>query len=268
MSRLSSQLAQLHKAGRKALVTFITAGDPAPQHTVTAMHALCAGGTDVIELGVPFSDPEAEGPAIQASSERALAQGVTLVQVLDMVREFRETNATTPIVLMGYLNSVLRMGEEQFAIAAAQAGCDGLIMVNLPPESADRLSEVLETNDIDLIFLIAPTTTPARARDILRRTRGFAYYVSLTGITGASHLDPRAVTQRVAELQNDADVPIMVGFGIKDGASARAVAQVADGVVVGSALVNTMGSTAPAQINERLQAQVQELRTALDSLET
>ena len=266
MSRIQVELGKLRSAGRKALVTFITAGDPEPGHTVSAMHALCEGGSDIIELGVPFSDPEAEGPAIQASSERALAHGVSLSQVLAMVSEFRETNTTTPIVLMGYLNSVLRMGEQQFAEAAAQAGCDGLIMVNLPPEAADGLQQQLSARDIDLIFLIAPTTTPARAQEILQRTSGFAYYVSLTGITGASHLDPRAVNQRLAELQGEAKVPIMVGFGIKDGASARAVGQVADGVVVGSALVRTMGNSPPDEINDRLCAQVQELRSALDTL--
>lgn len=267
MSRLASCLQELAQDGRKALVTFITAGDPDPSQTVGAMHALCAGGADVIELGVPFSDPEAEGPAIQASSERALAHGVSLLNVLDMVREFRTTDSKTPIVLMGYLNSVLRMGEETFAAAAAAAGCDGLIMVNLPPESADRLRTALATHGIDLIFLIAPTTTASRAQEILRQTTGFAYYVSLTGITGASHIDPTEVNQRVAALQAHAKVPIMVGFGIKDAASAQAVGQVANGVVVGSALVKTMGGTPIEQIGERLTAQVQALRDALDTLE-
>lgn len=268
MSRLAKHLQTLGEEGRKALVTFITAGDPDPKHTVGAMHALCAGGTDVIELGVPFSDPEAEGPAIQASSERALAHGVSLELVFSMVREFRTTNDTTPIVLMGYLNSVLRMGEETFAAAAAAAGCDGLIMVNLPPESAGKLRTALAAHQIDLIFLIAPTTTNSRAEAILRQTTGFAYYVSLTGITGASHLDPSAVNQRVAALQAQAKIPIMVGFGIKDGASAQSVGRIADGVVVGSALVRTMGSAPVGLINEQLQAQVRELRQALDSLAT
>ncbi len=266
MSRLERRLAELKAARKKALVTFITAGDPQPSCTVSAMHALVAGGADVIELGVPFSDPEAEGPAIQASSERALAHGVTLLQVLEMVREFRTSDSTTPVVLMGYLNSVLRMGELEYAIGAENAGVDGLIMVNLPPEEAELLRAELAARAQNLIFLVAPTTTATRAQKILQASSGFVYYVSLKGITGASHLDPEAVRAKVSALQARTRLPVLVGFGIKDAASAKAIGQTADGVVVGSALVRTMGDNSPDRINAKLQAQVGEIRHALDSL--
>lgn len=266
--RLDRRLEALRTAGRKALVTFITAGDPAPGVTVPALHALVRGGADVLELGVPFSDPEAEGPAIQASSERGLKQGMTLSGCLDMVRSFRAEDAETPVVLMGYLNSVLAMGSERFAAAAAQAGVDGLIMVNLPPEEAAELRAALDRHGIRLIFLVAPTTTEARARMILSEASGFVYYVSLKGITGADHLDVDAVGAKLAWLRGMTDLPVMVGFGIKDGASARAVARHADGAVVGSALVNAMASSAdaPDAIPALLEARAAELRQALDDI--
>jgi len=279
-TRLETRLAELKKTDTKALVTFITAGDPEPKFTVSAMHALVAGGADVIELGVPFSDPEAEGPAIQMSSERALAHGVTLTQVLGMVSEFRKQDRETPIVLMGYLNSVLRMGEHAYAAAAQQAGVDGLIMVNLPPEEASFLQSELSQHQQNLIFLVAPTTTQDRAEQILKVASGFVYYVSLKGITGASNLDPQAVREKVTGLQARTALPVFVGFGIKDGATAKAIGEVADGVVVGSALVRTMGQHAGhnpmkgapgdneqrTPIDTELKAQVGELRSALDSL--
>jgi tryptophan synthase alpha chain len=266
VSRLTDRLTALAKDGRKALVTFITAGDPDIEATVPALHALVAGGADVIELGIPFSDPEAEGPAIQRSSERALANGVSLDVCLDLVRRFRERDDTTPLVLMGYLNSILAMGERAFADAASAAGVDGLIMVNLPPEEARELKQALTANDIALIFLVAPTTTEARARSIVKQASGFLYYVTLKGITGADHLDVASVGERVEQLRGEADVPVMVGFGIKDGATAQALAGHADGVVVGSALVNTMADVPEPDLRvERLTAQVGELRSAIDS---
>ena len=266
MSRLTDRLAALDNAARKALVTFITAGDPDIEATVPALHALVAGGADVIELGIPFSDPEAEGPAIQRSSERALANGVSLDVCLDLVRRFREADETTPLVLMGYLNSILAMGERAFADAASAAGVDGLIMVNLPPEEAGELKQALTEQDMALIFLVAPTTTEARARSIIEQASGFLYYVTLKGITGADHLDVVSVGERVDQLRGQAEVPVMVGFGIKDGATAQALAGHADGVVVGSALVNTMADVAePGARVERLTAQVSELRNAIDS---
>jgi tryptophan synthase alpha chain len=266
VSRIEQCLAELAQQKRKALVTFITGGDPEPAATVPALHALVAGGADIIELGVPFSDPEAEGPAIQRSSERALAHNVTLARCLDMVSEFRRSNSATPVVLMGYLNSVLAMGAESFAQRAAAAGVDGLIMVNLPPEEAAPLKQALDEQGLNLIFLIAPTTTGKRASDIMAQGSGFLYYVTLKGITGADHLDVRSVGERVVALKRETSVPVMVGFGIKDGASARALAADADGVVVGSALVNTMAAIAePERRNEALTAQVAELRAAVDT---
>jgi tryptophan synthase alpha chain len=267
MSRLSDRLQALAKSDRKALVTFITAGDPDLDATVPALHALVAGGADVLELGVPFSDPEAEGPVIQASSQRGLSQGTTLFKVLDMIRDFRTTDSGTPVVLMGYLNSVLAMGIEKFADAAGAAGVDGLIMVNLPPEEAHEIKPLLDARNIDLVFLVAPTTTAERAAYIVNNASGFIYYVSLKGITGADHLQVESVAENVGSLKAITGIPVLVGFGIKDAAAARAVSRYADGVVIGSALVTTMAEAAqsPETIPERLTAQIGEIRLALDS---
>lgn len=265
MSRLAECFEALKAEGRTALTTFITAGDPTREASVPALHALVAGGADILELGIPFSDPEAEGPAIQASSERGLRSGTTLAMCLDMVREFRIQDQNTPVVLMGYLNSVLAMGEALFAEAAAAAGVDGLIMVNLPPEESKVLRPALDSRGIDLIFLVAPTTTPERLKKIVAEASGFIYYVSLKGITGASHLDVTAVASRVADIRAETELPVQVGFGIKDGQTARAVGEHADGVVVGSALVNTMADhTDPEARNAALGEQVAALRHALD----
>ena len=268
MSRLGETLAIRGAAGGKALTTFITAGDPVPAATVPALHALVRGGADIVELGVPFSDPEAEGPSIQRSSERALANGVTLSGVLDMVRDFRKENDATPVVLMGYLNSVMRMGYDAFAGRAREAGVDGLILVNLPPEEAESVRESLARQDIDLIFLVAPTTSPVRAVRISERASGFIYYVSLKGVTGANHLDTVDVERNISALRKVCDLPVQVGFGIKDAESARAVARVADGVVVGSVLVDIMEDHAAdtGRIPAALQAKLGELRDAIDTL--
>jgi len=225
---------------RKALISFITAGDPTTEHTVPAMHALVEGGVDILEVGVPFSDPEAEGPAIQASSERALANGVTMHKVLGLIEEFRQTDPSTPVVIMGYLNSLLAMSD--FAERAQRAGVDGVIMVNLPPEAAGSIQADLNAHEIDLIYLVAPTTTDERARMILSKASGFVYYVSLKGITGADHLNTDEVAQRLHELRKMSDLPMCVGFGIKDADTAARVAEFADGVVVGSALVNLLAA--------------------------
>ena len=265
VTRLARCLAALKQAERKALNTFITAGDPTQAATVPAMHALVRGGADIIELGVPFSDPEADGPAIQLSSERALAQGTTLRDVLDMVAVFRADDPATPVLLMGYLNVVLKMGVERFALAAGKAGADGVILVNLPPEEAADVKALLAAQNLDLVLLAAPTTTPDRARMIGSVASGFLYYVSFRGTTGANLLDPEAVGQAVTRLREATELPILVGFGIRDGDSARRVAAVADGVVVGSALVTTMGEAPPAEIPARLEAQVRSLRQALDA---
>ena len=267
MSRLAHCLAGLRQRGRKALNTFITAGDPDREVTVPAMHALVAGGADIIELGVPFSDPEADGPAVQAGSERALANGTTLHDVLGMVAAFRATDADTPVVLMGYLNVFLKMGYEPFCRAAGEAGIDGVIVVNLPPEEAGDFRDALGARDLDLVLLVAPTTTDERIRYIASEATGFLYYVSYKGITGAQHLDARAVGKRLQAMRPRlGDLPVLVGFGIKDGASAAAVVPHADGVVVGSVLVNTMGASRGAEIPGRLTAQVRDIRTALDAV--
>lgn len=268
MNRLAHRFAGLRSRGRKALVTFVTAGDPRRDVTVPALHALVRGGADVLELGIPFSDPEAEGPVIQAASERGLAAGMTLRGCLALVEEFRRDDADTPIVLMGYLNSVLAMGCERFAQAASTAGVDGLIMVNLPPEEAVELKSALDNVGISLIFLVAPTTTEARARMILEHASGFVYYVSLKGITGSDNLDQAAAGVKLRWLRGMTQLPVMAGFGIKDAATARALAQDADGVVVGSALVATIAAagTDPGSIPDRLETQVHAIRAALDQV--
>jgi len=266
VSRLQTTLDRLHRDSRKARVTFITAGDPDLESTVPAMLALVRGGADVLELGFPFSDPEAEGPSVQASSERALKAGTRLASVLDMVRVFREHDRHTPVVLMGYLNSIERMGYEAFAARAAEVGADGAIVVNLPPEEARPLLDAFQPRGLDLIFLVAPTTTPPRLKRIADVASGFIYYVSLKGVTGASHLDPSSVAERVAAIRRASSLPVMVGFGIKDAETAARISKVADGVVLGSAIVDTMSGLAQAtdRIPDALERQARALREALD----
>ena len=266
MSRIEGRLSELRIAGRKALVTFITGGDPNRATTVPALHALVEGGADIIEVGVPFSDPEAEGPAIQKSSERALAVGTRMTHVLDMVHEFREQDTATPVLLMGYLNSVERMGYGAFVARAAEAGVDGMILVNLPPEEAGELTQLMRARELDLIFLVAPTTTSERIALITAQASGFIYYVALKGVTGANHLRTEGIAEQIERIRANTELPIMIGFGIKDGASARLVAPLADGVVVGSALVTTMerNRQQPEQIPDSLSSQLREIRAALD----
>ena len=265
MSRLGKSLSALAARGRKALNAYVVAGDPVPEATVPAMHALVRGGADLIELGVPFSDPEAEGPVIQAGIERALSHRVTLCDVLDMMRRFRLDDPETPVVLMGYLNPFHKMGYDDFCRQAEQAGVDGVIVVNLPPEDGAEFRAALRGRGMDLVYLVAPTTTRARASYIAGQGSGFLYYVSYKGVTGARRADAADVAQRLAELRAVArGLPILVGFGIRDGASAARIAPHAHGVVVGSVLVETMGSTPLPEIDQRLAAQVREIRMALD----
>ncbi len=266
MSRVETRLAALRHSGRKALVAFITGGDPDRSTTVPALHALVAGGADVIEVGVPYSDPEADGPAIQKSSERALAAGTRLVDVLEMVREFRTLDTTTPVLLMGYLNSIERMGYQEFVTRAADAGVDGMIVVNLPPEEAHELRELARAREMNLIFLIAPTSTPARIERIAADASGFIYYVALKGVTGANDLKSDGIAEQIARIRAHSALPIMVGFGIKDGATARSIGTLADGVVVGTALVTTMDHNQgqPERIAPALTTQLLEIRAALD----
>ncbi|WVN41245.1 tryptophan synthase subunit alpha [beta proteobacterium MWH-UniP1] len=240
MSRLKTTFDRLKQAGKTGLVPYITAGDPSRETVVALMHGLVQNGADVLELGVPFSDPMADGPVIQRSSERALTRHVTLHDCLDWVAEFRKTDATTPVVLMGYANPVERFGVDAFVKAAKQSGVDGTIIVDYPPEECEEFSGLLRAADIDPIFLLAPTSTDQRMKDVARLGSGYLYYVSLRGVTGAGHLDPTAVAQRVDHIRSFTSMPIGVGFGISDAASAVAVASTADAVVIGSALIRLM----------------------------
>lgn len=240
MSRLAGLFAQLQDAGRAALIPFMTAGDPSLTVTVPLMHALVVAGADAIELGMPFSDPMADGPSIQRASERALARGVKLRMVLEWVREFRMTNSHTPIILMGYLNPVEAMGITPFAEAAATAGVDGVILVDLTPEEGRGEAGVLQQHGIDPIFLLAPTSGPERAATVRSMGSGFVYYVSLRGITGATQADWAEVLQRVQGLRQQLGLPVAIGFGIRDAATVAQVAAGADAVVVGSALVDQL----------------------------
>lgn len=240
MSRIEGRFKQLAKQGRTALIPYIVAGDPAQDVTVPLMHQLVESGADMIEVGVAFSDPMAEGPVIQLAHERALASHTSLGSVLTMVQAFRETDATTPVLLMGYANPVMHMGYAAFADAACAAGVDGVITVDIPPEEVDEINSELQRVGIDNIFLVAPTTPEERIAQIAARASGFIYYVSLKGVTGAGNLDTKEVASRLELIRKHSDLPVAVGFGIKDAASAAAVATVADGVVVGSALVDTL----------------------------
>lgn len=267
MSSIKGCFEQLQKDRRKALVGYILDGDPSQETTLPAMHALVDNGVDIIELGVAFSDPMADGPVIQLGHERAVANGASLRSTIERVGEFRKTNDTTPVVLMGYENTIERMGYDTFARLAADAGVDGLISVDLPPEEAGELNAAMKAAGIDNIFLLAPSTTRARAEQILSLASGFVYYVSLKGVTGAGHLDVASVNEKLETFRELTDLPICVGFGIKDGASAKAVTETADGAVVGSLLVNRMGELAgesPETIAAALGELMLPIRQALD----
>ena len=250
MSRIAGVLADLKAQGKKALIPYIVAGDPAIDATVPLMHRMVAQGATIIELGVPFSDPMAEGPTIALGHERALANRVSLRKVLEMVAEFRQTDNITPVVLMGYANPVERMGYEVFAKAATEAGVDGVLTVDLPPEEAVEPNAIFKAHNLDTIFLISPTTEDERAKSILSLASGYVYCVSLKGVTGAGHLDIGAVAERLTQLRDYSDLPLCVGFGIKDAESARAIASVADGAVVGSVLVNACAEHAGKPIED------------------
>jgi len=266
MSRLEERFSQLRQQGRRALIPYITAGDPEPRITVTLMHALVEGGADILELGVPFSDPMADGPVIQQASERALRHHVTLHQVLDMVREFRRNNHDTPVVLMGYLNPIEALGYEAFAVAAAAAGVDGALTVDLPPEEAGEFVAALRARQLDPIFLLAPTSDAERIRRILAVASGFLYYVSLRGVTGAGHLDLVEVQRKVAAIRKQTRLPVGVGFGIGSPQAAADVAEFADAVVVGSALVRRIADLAasPENIPAEARSFMAAMRAAMD----
>jgi tryptophan synthase alpha chain len=240
VSRIAARFEQLAAEGRKAVIPYIVAGDPDLETTVPMMHQLVAAGADVIELGVPFSDPMSEGPVIQLAHERALANGVSLRDALGVVKTFREQDQQTPVLLMGYANPVEHMGYASFADAASAAGLDGLLTVDIPPEEVDALNQQLHRVGMDNIFLVAPTTPDARISRIVDQASGFVYYVSLKGVTGAGHLDAEDVGRHLARIRERTGLPVAVGFGIKDAESAVTVARLADGVVIGSALIRAM----------------------------
>jgi tryptophan synthase alpha chain len=264
----ASRLAKAFAPGRKALIPYITGGDPAPEHTVALMHALVAGGADVIELGMPFSDPMADGPTIQLACERALSAGTTITKLLGLVAEFRRGNATTPVVLMGYLNPIEHRGHAAFAVQAKAAGVDGVLLVDLAVEEAPEVTPAYRAAGLDLIFLIAPTSTPARIAAVAAEASGYLYYVSLKGVTGSAALDVDAVAAKLAEIRRHTTLPVAVGFGIRDAATAAAVARVADGVVVGSALVSEVEQHAatPAVLPALLRDKLAAVRAALDGV--
>jgi tryptophan synthase alpha chain len=264
MSRIAERFAALQLVGRTGLIPYVTGGDPSPRTTVRLMHALARAGADVIELGVPFSDPMADGPVIQRASDRAIRQGVSLQECLRFVTEFRATDGATPIVLMGYANPIERMGIKIFVRQASEAGVDGVLVVDYPPEECTELAERLRVHKIDPIFLLAPTSTERRVEEIARVAGGYVYYVSLTGITGASHLDVASVAERIPLIRARVGLPVGVGFGIKDGASARAIARVADAVVIGSRVIQTMEDAGEAGAVDAAAAFVASIRTALD----
>jgi len=245
MSRIQAMFEQLARNRRKALIPFVTAGDPEPGMTVPLMHALVVSGANVIELGVPFSDPMADGPVIQRASDRALKHGVGLDRVFTLVREFRAGDQITPVVLMGYANPIEAMGAGRFVSEAQQAGVDGVLVVDYPPEECQSFAGLVRSHGMDQIFLLAPTSSDARMAQVVKLASGYLYYVSLKGITGAGHLDLAEVAEKIPRIRRLTKLPIGVGFGIRDAATAGAVAQFADAVVIGSAIIQQM-EAAPA----------------------
>ena len=266
MNRIDTTFAKLRAAGRTALIPYVTVGDPSLALTLPILHALVAAGADVIELGVPFSDPMADGPVIQRASERALAQHVGLKDVLATVAAFRKTDAVTPIVLMGYANPIEAMGTAAFAERARGAGVDGVLVVDYPPEEASEFATLLGERDIAPIFLLSPTTPEHRIAAVAKIARGYVYYVSLKGVTGAGHLDTADVARKLAEIRRHVALPVGVGFGIRDAASARAIAADADAVVIGSRIIQEIETGLPAAAPERAGAWLAGIRSALDSM--
>ena len=267
MSRISSSFTKLKTEGRKALIPYVTAGDPAPGVTVGLLHAMVEAGADVIELGVPFSDPMADGPVIQLACERALMHNTRLTDVLEMVAEFRQKDDVTPIVLMGYLNPIEILGYERFAQEAQKAGVDGVLTVDLPPEESQEFNQIMREHDIDTIYLLAPTTEESRVKYVCENGSGYLYYVSVKGVTGSASLDVQSVADKLEVVRKYTDLPLGVGFGIKDVESATAVSKVAEGVIVGSVLVNKIAELVKDQDNiaPEVAAIINDMRTAMDS---
>ena len=265
MSRIAARFDALKAAGRKALVPYFTAGHPSREHTVPLMHALAGNGADVIELGIPFSDPMADGPVIQKSSEAALALGVGLGDVLEWVREFRRDDATTPVVLMGYMNPIERMGVAAFAERAAQVGVDGVLVVDQPPEEAHSFVPLLRGHGLDPIFLLAPTSSAERIAQVGKLASGYVYYVSLKGVTGAGNLNVEEVLGALPAIRAATGLPVGVGFGIRDGQTARAIAARADAVVIGTRLIQEIEAAGPTQAVEKAGAFILSIRQAMDA---
>ncbi len=264
MSRIQGVFKKLKEEGRKGLIPFVTGGDPDPVHTVAVMHALADGGSDVIELGVPFSDPMADGPVIQRSSERALSKGVSTRKILEYVAEFRKTNQHTPVVLMGYANPIERMGAALFVEQAKLAGVDGVLVVDYPPEESIEFAQRLREADLDPIFLLAPTSSDERIEKVAKAACGYLYYVSLTGVTGASNLNAAAVGSKLPTIRKHTSIPVGVGFGIRDAESACRVAQAADAVVIGSALIQKLESGDSRDAAKLAREFIAPIRAALD----
>ena len=268
MSRIAATFERLAKEKRQALIPYITAGFPFADITPELMHAMCEAGSDIIELGVPFSDPMADGPVIQKAGEKALAFGIGLTQVLAMVRSFRQKNATTPVVLMGYANPVERYdlahGKHGFVRDAAAAGVDGVLIVDYPPEECEEFAAQLKANGLDLIFLLAPTSTDQRIQQVARVASGYVYYVSLKGVTGAGHLDIAGVEAALPRIRKHVKIPVGVGFGIRDAATAKAIGRVADAVVIGTKIIQLVDEQPREQVVPVLSSFLREIRTALD----
>ncbi len=264
MSRIAAVFADLATRRRAALIPFITAGDPTPQSTVPLMHALARGGANIIELGVPFSDPMADGPVIQRASERALKHQVGLRQVIAMVAEFRRDNERTPVVLMGYGNPIEHIGYQRFADLAAAAGVDGVLVVDYPPEESTALVTRLREHAIDPIYLLAPTSPAARIEKVAQVASGYIYYVSLKGVTGAAHIDLSEVAAKIPPIKTQTGLPVGVGFGIRDSATAARVAAIADAVVIGSRIVQEIEASPPDAVVERVEHLIGEFRQAMD----
>jgi tryptophan synthase alpha chain len=264
MSRIAARFEALRRQGRKGLVAYVAAGDPHPAQTVPLMLAMARAGADVIELGVPFSDPMADGPVVQRAAERAIRNGVGLPQTLALVRDFRREDRDTPVVLMGYANPIERLGVEAFVREARDAGVDGVLVVDYPPEECGDFVRLLRDAGMDPIFMLAPTSTDARIGSVARQASGFVYYVSLKGITGAGHLDVQQVSNRLPEIRRRTNLPVGVGFGIRDAASARAVARVADAVVIGSRIIQETESVPADQAAAAVGRLLAEFRAAID----
>ena len=263
MSRITTAFQKLN--GRKALIPYITAGDPNLETTLETMNEMATNGADIIELGIPFSDPMADGPVIQRAAERALANGVSLKNVLETVRRFRQSNQSTPMVLMGYLNPIHKMGNAEFARAAAEAGVDGVLTVDNPVETISPLQQELQKHGLDAIFLVAPTTSEERMAEIGRLASGFVYYVSLKGVTGSAQLNTDEVAAKIAVLRRHISLPIGVGFGISDAESARKIGAVADAVIVGSRIVKEIENNAGSEA-KAVGALVKSLKQAVEAV--